>query len=216
MHYINYLILQFLLDKPYYPNMFTNIPECTNKIWLNLLASILVILMIGASKVTYAQAIPPVSNVDTEPIDLYLEITKQIKYKGTPDPELITKYFKHPIVSLFTHRPGFDSVQFVNNLIAVYSNKPLQKPDQGDDYLLMMKYAQSDAAIRKTITYIKQTNIDASVKQRLKPFYPSSLPIDTIKLQHVYMFVDEGNGGLPGYVLNSALQTSYLLLSRST
>jgi len=181
-----------------------------SKIWLNLFASILVILMIGASKVTYAQAIPPVSNVDTEPIDLYLKITKQIKYKGTSDPELITKYFKHPIVSLFTHRPGFDSVQFVNNLIAVYSNKPLQKPDQGDDYLLMMKYAQSDAGIRKTIASIKQTNIDASVKQRLKPFYPSSLPIDTIKLQHVYMFVDEGNGGLPGYVLNSALQTSYL------
>jgi transposase-like protein len=181
-----------------------------SKIWLNLFASILVILMIGASNVTYAQAIPPVSNIDTEPIDLYLEITKQIKYKGTPDPELITKYFKHPIVSIFVHRPGFDSVKFVNNLITVYSNKPLQKSDQGEDYLLMMKYAQSDAAIRKTIASIKQTNIDASVKQRLKAFYPSSIHIDTIKLQHVYMFLDEGNGGLPGYVLNSALQTSYL------
>jgi hypothetical protein len=163
-----------------------------------------------APKITFAQAALPSNNIDTAPIDAYLDITEHIKRNGTLDEASVKKYFSHSIVSLFKHRPGFDSVKFLNNLKAVYLNKPVPTSQQDDDYLLMKKYSQNEAGIRKGVELVKQTNIGAMVRKRLRPFYPESLNLDSIQLHFVYMFLDEGNGGLPGYVLNSALQTSYL------
>lgn len=175
-----------------------------------ILTLIFLLVALGAPTITCAQSTLPLNNVDTAPIDLYLGITEHIKTNGTLDETLVRKYFSHPIVSLFKQRPGFDSVKFLNNLKAVYSNKPVSASQQDDDYLLMKKYFQNETGIRKGLELVKQTNIGETVKKRLRPFYPKSVNLDTIQLHFVYMFLDEGNGGVPGYVLNSALQTSYL------
>jgi len=176
----------------------------------SIVTLIFFLVTLGAPKITFAQTALSSNNVDTAPIDVYLEITEHIRRNGTLDEALVKKYFSHSIVSLFKQRPGFDSVKFLNNLKAVYSNKPVPTSQQDDDYLLMKKYFQNEAGIRKGVELVKQTNIGAMARKRLKPFYPESLNLDSVKLHFVYMFLDEGNGGLPGYVLNSALQTSYL------
>ncbi|SHF22860.1 DUF5700 domain-containing putative Zn-dependent protease [Pedobacter caeni] len=181
---------------------------CLNR--FSIVTLIVFLVTLGTPKITFAQTAVPLKNVDTAPIDLYLEIAEHIKKNGTLDEALVKKYFSHPIVSLFKHRPGFDSVKFLNNLKAVYSNKPIPTSQEDDDYLLMKKYFQNEVGIRKGLELVKQTNIGEMVRKRLKPFYPESINLDSIQLHFVYMFLDEGNGGLPGYVLNSALQTSYL------
>jgi hypothetical protein len=178
--------------------------------WYSIVTLIFFLLTLVAPKITFAQTTLPLNNVDTAPIDLYLEMTDHIKTNGTLDDAVVKKYFSHPIVAMFKQQPGFDSVKFLNNLKAVYSNKPVSTSQQDDDYLLMKKYFQNEIGIRKGLELVKQTNIGETVKKRLRPFYPKSINLDSIQLHFVYMFLDEGNGGLSGYVLNSALQTSYL------
>lgn len=114
------------------------------------------------------------------------------------------------MVGLFRQRPGFDSVKFVNSLVAVYSGSKIEAGSQSFDYLLMEKYKQNEPAIRKSLQYLKTKNIDALVKKRLRPFYEPGFKLDTIALNYVYLFIDEGTGGVPGYVFNSALQTALL------
>lgn len=148
--------------------------------------------------------------VDTSPIELYLQMTDYIRKNGHVDSVLINQYFNNPVVSLFKQRPGFDPRKFSNSLVAVYTGKNQPVNDQDADYHLMVKYRDNEPIIRKSINQVKNTNIDTRVKKRLKPFYPKSLDLDGFKLNYIYLFMDEGNGGLPGYILNSALQTAYL------
>lgn len=171
---------------------------------------ILILLAVVAPKYTYAQSQLSTEVVDTSPIELYLEMADQIKNDGRLDDALVRKYFSNPAVALFTQRPGFDSVKFVNSLTAIYLGKPITEAEKDSDYELMLKYKQHESIIRRGVEQVKKTDIEENVKMRLKPFYPASLNLDSIQLHFVYMFIDEGNGGLPGYIFNSALQTAYL------
>lgn len=148
--------------------------------------------------------------VDTSPIELYLEMADYIRKNGRTDSLLIKQYFDNPVVSLFKQQPGFDPKKFINSLTAVYTGKDQPMHDQDIDYGLMVKYRDNESIIRNSIKQVKNTDIESLVKKRIKPFYPNSVDIDAVKLHFVYLFIDEGNGGLPGYVFNSALQTAYL------
>jgi len=57
---------------------------------------------------------------------------------------------------------------------------------------------------------MKKENIQDSIKVLLFPYLKKSLRADTIIPKQLYMFLEEGNGGLPGYVFNSMLQTARL------
>lgn len=158
-----------------------------------------------------AQSLPSKA-VDTEPIELYLKLAESVKQNGKPDTVLLTKYFQNPIVSFFRQRPGFDSTKFVRKLIGVYSeNKVNADAVQIDEeYLLMQKYKKNQIAIKKTIKSLKNKDIGALVKKRLSSYYENTVRLDTMNISYVFLFLDEGTGGIPGYVFNSALHTAYL------
>lgn len=122
------------------------------------------------------------------------------------------KYFTNPFIVSFKQRPGSDSLQFINDLIAVYGNGigKDSKLKKSSDCELMIKYRDNEINIRKSISFVKMTNNSSFVKKRLKDFIPHTLKLDRVHLQYVYSFIDEGNRGFPEYVFNSALQTSYL------
>lgn len=185
------------------------------QIELNLISSsssllLFVFLILGTPKTTSAQLNLTNEVVDTAPIELYLEMTDYIRKNGQLDTVLLKKYFDNPTVALFKQRPGFDALKFSNSLTAVYSKSNLPERDRDLDYNLMVKYRDNELIIRKGINRVKQANIAKKVKERLRSFYPSSFNLDSAELHFVYLFLEEGNGGIPGYVFNSALQTAYL------
>jgi hypothetical protein len=167
-------------------------------------------LMSASSTTLNAQSHAQEKAVDTSPIELYLQNTDFIRKNGRPDVNLLRGYFSNATIKVFMQRPGFDSLKFVNSLISVYSNKPITDAEKDDEYNLMVKYKENESVIRTSIDRVKKTDIDKLVKKRLKTFYPKSFNLDSIRLRHVYLFLEEGNSGMQGYVFNSALQTAYL------
>jgi len=162
----------------------------------------------------YAYAQPALTNklVDTEPIELYLELTTSIKKEGKANKSVVAKYFNNPAIAFFRQNPDFDSLRFINNLVFVYSGAVNDSTllTKNEEYHLMMKYKANEVIIRKSIKKLKKANINALVKKRLQTFYDKSFNIDTVSIHYIYLFLDEGNGGYPGHVFNSALQTAYL------
>jgi hypothetical protein len=152
-------------------------------------------LMSASSTTLNAQSHAHEKAVDTSPIELYLQNTDFIKKNGRPDVNLLRGYFSNATIKMFMQRPGFDSLKFVNSLISVYSNKPITDAEKDDEYNLMVKYNENEGIIRTSIDRIKKTDIDKVVKKRLKTFYPKSFNLDSIRLRHVYLFLEEGNGG---------------------
>ena len=174
--------------------------------------SISLIIILLASINLFSQSNLSGKIVDTEPIELYLALTNSIKKKGNPDETCLRKYFSNPTVTFFKQRPNFDSLKFINSLIAIYTGKTseLQDNDKDSDFDLMLKYKENESIIEKGILRVKTADINGMVNKRLKPFYPSDFNIASQSLHFIYLFLDEGNGGIPGYVFNSALQTAWL------
>lgn len=173
---------------------------------------VIVLLFLGFQESSYGQASLSDKIVDTRPIELYLEVVNSIRKSGKPSVEALKNYFNNPTVSLFKQNPDFDSLKFLNNLITVYSNETFDQSKivKSKDYDLMQRYKDNEAMIRKSIVKINHTNIDNLVKKRLKPFLSQSFDMDAVSLKYIYLFTEEGNGGFPGYVFNSALQTAQL------
>ena len=159
---------------------------------------------------TQAQ-IPATDIVNTEPIELYLQLANSIKQNGKPDDLILKEYFNNPNVAFFNQRPGFDSLKFVNDLISVNSNRNgLGTAVPDEDCLLMEKYRQNEEAIKRSVSYLKTVDIGRMVRKRLRPVLPVNFHLDRITIQYQYLFLEEGTGGIPGKVFNSALQTAYL------
>ena len=179
---------------------------------INIKVLAIVVIMLVVDQDAYPQTTLTNKVVDTEPIELYIELVNSIKQNGKPDDFLVKKYFNNPTNAFFKQRPGFDSLNFVKNLIAVYSvnakDNALLKKD--DDYYLMLKYKENEKIIKESVKAIKKSNIPDRVKTRLRPFYDKSLNVDSFSIKYIYLFLNEGNGGFPGYVFNSSLQTAYL------
>jgi len=172
---------------------------------------IVFVLMIMISTLAQSQVLTD-KVVDTAPIDLYLEMVNSVRKEGKVNEDAAKRYFNNPIVALFKQRPDFDSLKFINNLTFVYSgikkDSTLLNPDA--DYLLMLKYKAYEKEIKKSISDVNKIDINALVKKRIKPFFDRSFNLDSVPVKYIYLFLDEGNGGFPGYVFNSALQTAHL------
>lgn len=100
----------------------------------------------------------------------------------------------------------------MNSLTAIYTGKTsgLSANDKDSDFDLILKYKEDESIIEKGIVRVKSADINARVNKRLKPFYPVDFNIASQSLHCIYLFSEEGNGGIPGYVFNSALQTAWL------
>jgi len=172
---------------------------------------IVFVLMIMISPLAQSQVLTD-KIVDTAPITLYLEMVNSVRKEGKVNRDDAKRYFNNPTVALFKQRPDFDSLKFINNLTFVYSGvkKDSTLLHQNADYLLMLKYKAYEKEIKKAIADVNKTDINTLVKKRIKPFLDPSFNLDSVSIKYIYLFLDEGNGGFPGYVFNSTLQTAHL------
>jgi len=148
---------------------------------------------------------------DFTPIETFYRIADSIKLNGTVSADLWQSYFDIPVIQLFGHNPSFDSTKFVNDTKSIFAKDA--KQDSGemtDQQKLLLAYKINEQLVKKTIAQMKTERINDSIKVLLFPYLNPALRKDSIIPKQLYMVLEEGNGGLPGYVFNSMLQTAKL------
>lgn len=148
---------------------------------------------------------------DFTPIEKFYEIADSIKLNGNASAALWHGYFTIPVIELFRHNPSFDSTKFVTDAQQIFSKKGMLKNDTlTGQQTLLLAYLKNEQKIKATISQMKQEEITDSIKALLFPYLKPALRQDSIIPKQLYMVLEEGNGGLPGYVFNSMLQTAKL------
>lgn len=148
---------------------------------------------------------------DFTPVEKFYEIADSIRWQGAASAALWTSYFQIPVIQLFRHNPNFDSTEFVKDVQQIFSsNGKINEATLNDQQVLLAQYKKSEKRIKSSIYQMKKEPIKDSIKEMLFPYLKKSLRSDSIIPRQLYMVLEEGNGGLPGYVFNSMLQTAKL------
>jgi hypothetical protein len=169
--------------------------------------TLLSVALLIQSSLLFGQMVLTTQKNDFTPINCFLKLTDSLENGIQPSAALWREYFSIPVVQLFSQAPGYDSARFVADMKYVFSHKDTAASNE--EQRLMFAYKKNKALIRTTIRQMQtEHSTDDAIKALLYPYLPKSLQVDSIFPKQIYLFLDEGNGGFPGYVFNSMLQTA--------